>query len=204
MLHSSIRYLSLCWADTKNIMTRTKSDISNSAIRIFLQKVGRFYDEARGYVPIVPTSRQKEDLLKYFEYTCCYCGVGINKDSFSQDHLIPMNKTALGLHAWGNVVPCCAGCNNAKQQRSWTHFANQKDSANSLARIKKINEFVLDKKYDARLNLHEVAGNLYEDIGEVALTLINLRYIQAKNIIENKSLGANLQPSSATHVEKSA
>lgn len=32
-------------------MVRSKSDISNSAIRIFLQDVGRFYNEARGFEP---------------------------------------------------------------------------------------------------------------------------------------------------------
>ena len=40
-------------------MARSKSDISNSAIRIFLQMVGRFYDEARGYAKFVPTKTRR-------------------------------------------------------------------------------------------------------------------------------------------------
>ena len=44
-------------------MGRTKSDISNSAIRIFLQDVGKFYDKARGYDPFGPKKYQKEELL---------------------------------------------------------------------------------------------------------------------------------------------
>jgi hypothetical protein len=45
-------------------------------------------------------------------------------------------------------------------------------------------------KYDPKLNLREIAGNLYEYLGEVAETLIKLRYNQAKQAIEgfiNKS-----------------
>ena len=99
-------------------MARSKSDIANSAIRIFLQKVGIFYDEARGYNKFVPNKKQKEELLEYFNYECCYCGIEINTRNISQDHLMPMNKAALGLHAWGNVVPCCQNCNNQKQQQS--------------------------------------------------------------------------------------
>jgi hypothetical protein len=37
----------------------------------------------------------------------------------AQDHLIPMNKTSLGLHAWGSVVPSCQDCNAKKQGKEW-------------------------------------------------------------------------------------
>ena len=80
-------------------MARSKSDISNSAIRIFLQDVGKFYDQARGYEPFGPKVAQKDELLEYFQNECCFCGAKINRKSLSQDHLIPMNKTSLGLHA---------------------------------------------------------------------------------------------------------
>ena len=96
-------------------MARSKSDISNSAIRIFLQDVGKYYDTERGLVPFGPKKAQKVELLNYFNYECCFCGVSIDLKSLSQDHLIPMNKEQLGLHAWGNVVPCCKGCNNTKK-----------------------------------------------------------------------------------------
>ena len=80
-------------------MARSKSDISNSALRIFLQDVGKFYDVERGYEVYVPKKGQKTELLESFNYECCYCGVKINERSLSQDHLIPMNKASLGLHA---------------------------------------------------------------------------------------------------------
>lgn len=165
-------------------MARSKSDISNSAIRIFLQDVGRFYDLERGYDPFGPKVAQKDELLRFFDYGCCFCGEKIDKNTLSQDHLIPMNKTSLGLHAWGNVVPCCKGCNNEKQQKSWESFTNFKAGSEANKRIKRIKDFVACKNYDPSINLHEFADNLYEDIGEVSMTLINLRYKQAEKSIK--------------------
>jgi hypothetical protein len=165
-------------------MARTKSDISNSAIRIFLQNVGKYYDEERGFDPYRPKKLQKEELLKFFDYQCCFCSAPLDVKSLSQDHLIPMNKEFLGLHAWGNVVPCCNPCNNEKQQQPWLSFLEQKAGVNSAERQKKIESFVTAKSYDPNLDLHEYADNLYEDIGEVAMTLINLRYKQAQDGIQ--------------------
>ncbi len=165
-------------------MARSKSDIANSAIRIFLQDVGRYYDKARGFDPFGPKKAQKEDLLKIFNYEC-YCGEKITEKSFSQDHLIPMNKASQGLHAWGNVVPCCRSCNNEKQQKEWLDFLVTKSSHEELlARKKRVEDFTKEMNYDPNLNLHEYADNLYQDVGEVAMTLIKLRYEQAKDGIE--------------------
>lgn len=162
-------------------MARSKSDISNSAIRIFLQEVGKFYDKERGFEPFIPKKAQKIELLEYFNYECCFCGVQIDENTFSQDHLISMNKTALGLHAWGNVVPCCKECNNEKQQKPWVEFLTNKSSGKVYtARKSQIDSFITAKNYDPNLNIHEYAGNLYEDVGQVAMTLINLRYKQAE------------------------
>ena len=169
-------------------MARSKSDISNSAIRIFLQDVGKFYDKAREFEPFGPKIAQKDELLLFFNHQCCYCGVAIDRDSLSQDHLIPMNKSSLGLHAWGNVVPCCRDCNNDKQQKGWRDFAQNKAGDNAKERIKRINEFIEPKNYDPSLNLHKYADNLYEDVGEIAVTLIRLRYKQAEGAIK-KILG---------------
>lgn len=165
-------------------MARSKSDIANSALRIFLQDVGRFYDTERGYEPFVPKSKQKRELLEYFDSQCCYCGAELNEKNLSQDHLIPMNKAALGLHAWGNVVPCCQKCNNEKQQKNWVEFLGIKSKGNIYEKRKnQLDSFVKVKKYDPNLDLHRLADNLYEDVGEVAMTIIKLRYKQAEDAI---------------------
>ncbi len=173
-------------------MARSKSDISNSAIRIFLQDVGKYYDQARGFDPFMPKVSQKDELLEFFEHQCCYCGKSIDRKSLSLDHLIPMNKAALGLHAWGTVVACCQSCNNEMQQTDWRDFLKKKIDGEVLDQRRDcIEQFVALKNYDPNLNLHEYADNLYEDIGAVAMTLINLRYKQAedgiKQLLESKA-----------------
>lgn len=166
-------------------MARSKSDIANSALRIFLQEVGKFYDKERGFEPFGPKKKQKQELLDYFNHECCFCGTEISEKTLSQDHLIPMNKASLGLHAWGNVVPCCQKCNNEKQQKPWADFIKTKSDGSILvSRQKRINEFVVKHNYDPNLHLDEYAGNLYEDVGEVAMTLIDLRYKQAQEAIK--------------------
>ena len=166
-------------------MARSKSDISNSAIRIFLQDVGKFYDRERGFDPFSPTVKQKDQLLEYFGNCCCFCNVEIDRRSLSQDHLIPMNKSHLGLHAWGNVVPCCQNCNNEKQQKPWQEFIVSKaGSVDAERRSDLINSFVSEMHYDPALNLHQYADNLYDDVGAVAKTLIDLRYKQAEEAIK--------------------
>ena len=166
-------------------MARSKSDISNSAIRIFLQDVGTFYDRERGFEPFRPTVKQKDQLLEYFRGKCCFCGVEIDRKSLSQDHLIPMNKSHLGLHAWGNVVPCCQSCNNEKQQKPWQAFmASKAIASDAVRRTLLINSFVTEMRYDPTLNLRKYADSLYEDVGAVATTLIDLRYKQAEEAIK--------------------
>ena len=152
--------------------------------------VGRFYDEERGDSGFVPNKRQKEELLGFFDHQCCFCGRLIAVDSLSQDHLIPMNKEHLGLQAWGNVVPCCKDCNNDKQNWGWREFLATQVKGNTLtARRAKIGDFVESRRYDLNLHLHNYAGNLYEDVGSVAMTLIQLRYKQAEDAIRQLLAG---------------
>lgn len=133
----------------------------------------------------VANTAQKDEILAFFENECCYCGTKISRKSLSLDHIVPMNKACLGLHAWGNVVPCCRDCNNEKQQNDWKKFLTLKAGKNmSKSRQARIKEFVSSTKYDPNLDLHEYADNLYEDVGEVSMTLINLRYKQAEEGIK--------------------
>ncbi len=165
-------------------MARSQSNISNSAIRIFLQEVGKFYDKERGFDPFGPKKHQKDELLSFFNFECCFCGVQIDQRTLSQDHLVPMNKARLGLHAWRNVVPCCKDCNNEKKQRPWQEFIQKKAGGLAKERKDRIEKFVSSKNYDPALDLHVYADNLYEDIGSVAMTLINLRLKQAEEGIK--------------------
>ena len=168
---------------------KSQSDISNSAIRIFLQSVGELHDKKRGHEPFKKTMAQRKSLLSEFESCCCYCGASIDEKSMTDDHVVPINKQYLGLHCWGNIVPACKECNNEKNTSTWEEFlkAKVKDSEHYKKRHALVTNYASKYGYNAqKLNLKSVAGNLYEDVGEVASTLIKLRLEQAKELIDKE------------------
>src|SRR5438132_5333284 len=164
-------------------MPRSQSDLSNTAIRIFLQDVGAFYDTERGFEPFRPSARQKQEVHAFFDRHCAYCGVVLDGDLSTLDHLIPLNRTALGLHAWGNVVAGCRHCNKEKHFKNWQDFLRAKAGEQFEPRRKRIMEFVEHYKYKPELGLHTIAQNLYQDVGEVGMTLLRLRFKQAQETI---------------------
>ncbi len=159
--------------------SKGKSDISNFAIRAFLQKVGTAYDTARQLEPFKPTARQWNQVLDFFDESCCYCGSVLKKDATTKDHLIPLNKESLGLHAWGNVVPCCRECNAVKHNENWGTFLRSRSGRKYDVRLRRIRAFQRKYRYSPRLNIQTIASNLYQDVGEVAMTLVELRFKQA-------------------------
>jgi len=164
-------------------MPRSQSDLSNTAIRIFLQEVGNFYDKERGFDIFKPTKKQKQVVHLFFGGCCAYCGVALDGDLTTLDHLIPLNKTALGLHAWGNLVACCRHCNKEKHFKYWVDFLRSKAGEQFESRKARIDNFVTDYKYDPELGLLTIAQNLYQDVGEVGMTLVRLRLRQAQETI---------------------
>ena len=165
---------------------RSKSDISNAALRVFLQQVGAFYDRERGFDEYRSYKSQKLQLLEFFNKSCCYCGSELSGSTMCEDHLVPMNKDALGLHAWGNVVPACIPCNKKKHFGAWPSYlrdACRGDKELLVLRTDRIVTFLEQYRYEPKLNLRAIAGNLYEDVGEVAMTLVGLRFKQAETVI---------------------
>jgi hypothetical protein len=160
--------------------------IANSALRIFLQAVGKFYDQARGLDEYRSRKAQQQTLLDFFDFSCCYCGAQISAQSMCEDHLVPMNKDSLGLHAWGNIVPACKDCNAKKHYGPWPSYLREacRGDKDLLAlRTDRIVNFLDHHGYDPKLKLQEIAGNLYQDVGAVAMTLIELRLKQAEQLI---------------------
>ena len=56
------------------------------------------------------TAEQWAACIKYFNYTCCYCG---EKRELQQDHFIPLSNN--GEYTVNNVVPACWSCNSSKR-----------------------------------------------------------------------------------------
>lgn len=159
-------------------MSKSKADISNSAIRIFLHRVGSEYDRMRGYKPFSVNRPEWKETLEFFDNRCCFCEKKLRKGYSGKDHLIPTNRTSLGLHAWGNIAPCCSTCNSKKHHQHWEIFVKGKAGVRA-----KIRKFMKKFRYDVRLEIGDVTRNLYQDVGAVSGALIQLRLEQAKDII---------------------
>lgn len=161
------------------VMARGRADIANTALRIFLQEMGAEYDSERDLTPYRGT-KDFTKIKEFFGGNCCYCNAA---PATAQDHLIPMNKSSLGLHAWGNVVPACGPCNAAKQGRDWKDFMIQQAGSQASERYSRMQEFLAEYGYQPTSDLREVAETLYDEIGVIAMALIASKIKRLKNQI---------------------
>jgi 5-methylcytosine-specific restriction endonuclease McrA len=87
--------------------------------------MGAAYDEERKF-EVYEGKKHFAEIRGFFGERCCYCGDDLVAGRTAQDHLTPMNKTSLGLYAWGNIVPACHDCNARKQGREWHAYLVQR------------------------------------------------------------------------------
>ena len=157
-------------------MAKAQADIANTAVRMLLQDIGAVYDEMRELKPY-GGSKDFATVKDFFEDECCYCGAAFGDGTrANQDHLIPINKTDLGLHAWGNVVPACQACNSSKQGKDWRDFIVQRSNPEQAEdRYTTIQRFILEYKYAPNFELRGTTEELYAEIGGIASTLIDAK-----------------------------
>jgi hypothetical protein len=144
--------------------------------------MGAAYDEERG----LPRFRGKDFVVirEFFGGRCCYCDVEFSVDVPAvQDHLVPMNKSGLGLHAWGNIVPACSPCNAKKQGGDWRDFIIQRAAAHAGERHARVKAFLDHYRYAPEHDLTTVAEDLYEEVGAIAMTLINAKVNRLRGAI---------------------
>jgi hypothetical protein len=156
-------------------VARGRPDIANTAIRILLQEIGAAYDEKRGRPPW-KASKHFGEVKDFFGGRCCYCGTEFSASApANQDHLVPMNKVDLGLHAWGNIVPACAACNSARQCKDWRDYIIERAGPRAPERHARVRAFVKQFGYQPKIALRDVAEELYEEAGSIAMTLIDVK-----------------------------
>ncbi len=155
---------------------KSKGDISNSAVRMLLQRVGEGYDRKRGFDPFRP--KDMKEVKEFFGGRCCYCGVTFADGvKASQDHLIPTNKTDGGLHAWGNIVPACGECNKKKHGADWrTFIIDRADSDVVKERKDRLQAFIKKYGYSPTAGLQTTAEDLYAEMGAVADALVETKF----------------------------
>lgn len=93
---------------------RAKSDVANKLVSMFLHEISRKACSAGG----LSVSDQKycDAVAQSFGRTCLYCGVILEKDRISVEHLEGMNRFRAGLHVPGNVGVSCRDCNREKRR----------------------------------------------------------------------------------------
>jgi hypothetical protein len=65
-----------------------------------------------------------------FDQRCAYCGDTL---PLVMEHAVPINRTALGEHRLGNLVPSCAPCNSSKAAKHYRDFLG--DNIEAITRI---------------------------------------------------------------------
>ena len=153
---------------------QTRANIANTAVRIFLQDFGGAYDDMRG-MPRYLRKRDLPEIARFFGDRCCYCGVEFGPEKRPvEDHLVPLNQTGLGLHAWGNIVSSCAECNANKLGQPWTDVSDLA-GIRAKPRSKRIRQFVSKYRYDPPFDLASATADLYAETGQVAMALIHTK-----------------------------
>lgn len=83
---------------------------------------------------------QWQAVVDAFGRACAYCGA---EGEIVMDHIIPINKQALGEHRLGNLVPSCRACNAQKADRDFREFL-----ADDPVRIAAIEAHMMSQGYE--------------------------------------------------------
>ena len=131
------------------------------------------YDANRGHAPF---RRMTPELVARFGGGCAYCGAIA---PLVEEHLVPINRTAVGLHAWGNIVPACKPCNDVKAGHPW-----EAHPALNQRRREAITAYIAEYGYNPDVaELRVVLGKLYELADKQTRALVDFGLVAARPYI---------------------
>ena len=129
--------------------SRAIGNAQNAVIRFILSNLGEErFDET-----------DWEDTKIYFSNGCAYCPDGGIEH---MDHGIPINKTDLGEHRLGNLIPSCRKCNADKHYADFRSFLGDK-----AERIEKIESYMVSRNYTPLGNNAQIKKIIEEAHSEV-------------------------------------
>lgn len=160
---------------------RSFADVPNRIVRPFLQEAGRQYDSNRGYPKF---GSMTPSLVERFNGCCAYCGEP-PPPKLVEEHLVPINRASVGLHAWGNIVPACKSCNDIKRHLPWTDHPRLDDTRRAV-----IAEYVADYNYDPDVTeLRTVLERLYSLADGQTRALVDFGLIASRPYIAGLHAG---------------
>ncbi len=154
------------------IRKKTRSNVLNSRYR------GNAIGNAQNLVVrnilsnIGQESFNKQDwaeTMAYFSNQCAYCG---GEGDLLMEHIIPINRQALGEHRLGNLAPSCRPCNSTKADKDFREFLDGDPD-----RIQKIEDYMESRNYVPLGDNEQVAMVLemaYKEISSVAQRYISI------------------------------
>lgn len=149
----------------------------NRIVRLFLERVGQQYDLNRGYPRF--GSILDPDLVARFGGRCAYCGVAPAPSDMREEHLVPINRKSVGLHAWGNIVPACKSCNDLKADKPWRSHPRLDDD-----RMQIIEMYIADYGYHPDVTeLRIVLMKLYELADRQTRALVDFGLVASRPYI---------------------
>jgi hypothetical protein len=104
-------------------------DSQNSFIRVILSNLGQESFDQQHW----------EGTKRYFGGRCAYCD---ELNELYMDHGVPINKTSLGEHRLGNLIPCCKKCNEDKNRDDFNTFLRDQPE-----RAAKIEAYMASRNY---------------------------------------------------------
>jgi hypothetical protein len=153
--------------------TKELRSVPNRIVRLFLQEAGRQYDANRGYPRF---GSMTPNLQARFGGHCAYCG---GPPPLVEEHLMPMNRDSVGLHAWGNVVPACKPCNDLKAARPWEEHPRLDDVRRGAIRA-----YIVEYGYQPDISeLRVVLGKLYELADRQTRALVDFGLVASRPYI---------------------
>jgi hypothetical protein len=138
----------------------------NLVIRNILSNIG---EESFGEADWYATKR-------HFANRCAYCG---EEKDLIIDHAVPINRTKLGEHRLGNLVPSCKDCNERKGDKDFREFLAGDD-----AKIAQIAAHMESKRYiplSDNAQIKMILELAYKEVGSLAdryVAIINNLYDQ--------------------------
>jgi hypothetical protein len=146
-----------------------KQNSAKAATRGFLELIGPRYDSINlGLAPKDLTKKAlQQRLLDDFDHKCVYCSRPLDLKSIQIDHVVPINKTAMGLHMLGNLAAACSSCNGKKLGKALDdylakHSTADRERIQTLLRGRRA-KFGADVDV-ARLKI--LAEDLYQDVSK--------------------------------------
>src|SRR3954453_16564462 len=114
------------------------SDVQNSLVRFMLWKIGN------EPIPDYRLQAAMRAAIVYFNEKCAYCW---EEQELIFDHAVPINRTDLGQHCIGNLIPSCHECNGSSRKGRYDFRVYLRGEPDGEKKKRKILDYMAIQNY---------------------------------------------------------